>query len=420
MNPSVIIIGGGLSGLSAARQLHAKGINFLLLEATDRIGGRIKTDAIDGFRLDHGFQVLLTAYPEAKQGLDYTQLDLKAFSPGALLLYPDGKQDQLGDPLRDISSLFPTLFSRAGNVKDKLFTLKLKTRLARLSIEEIFQQEETSTLAALRDEYGFSTQMINRFFAPFFAGIFLEKELTTSRRMFDFVFKMFSEGDTAVPNLGMEEIPKLLAQSLPPESIQTQARVAKIDKQTVQLTDGSTFTAPHIIVATEATGIIHELSSVKAKHQSTTHLHFVAAEPPIKKPLIALNTVPQRLVNNICTISQVAPGYADGKQSLISLSIVGEAGLSGKELVKAVKQELQPWFGKATQDWKHLHTRLIEYALPNQSQVAHTIAEESFQLREGLYACGDFQLNGSINAAMKVGRQVGDVVGQKVDRTSPT
>lgn len=414
MEPSVIIIGGGLAGLTAARQLHDNGIDFLLLEASDRIGGRVKTDVIDGFRVDHGFQVLLTAYPEAKRWLDYSKLNLKAFLPGALLLYPDGKRDRLGDPLRDFSSLFPTLFSQAGNVKDKLLILKLRNRLAALSIEEIFQQEEISTRKALRQAYGFSTQMVERFFAPFFAGIFLEKELVTSRRMFDFVFKMFSEAATAVPNLGMEEIPKLLADPLPAASIQTKASVAKIDQQLVRLTDGTTHTTPHIIVATEATGIVQEYTTVKTKYQQTTHLHFVAQESPLEKPLIALNTTAKRLVNNICVINKVAPGYAPKDQFLISLSVIDHPDLSEKVLVDEVRKELERWFGKATQEWEHLHTRKVEYALPDQTNVAHTIAKSNYQIREGLYTCGDFQLNGSINAAMKTGREVGEWVSQKI------
>ncbi|MFK8103894.1 MAG: FAD-dependent oxidoreductase [Saprospiraceae bacterium] len=414
MKPSVIIIGGGLAGLTAARQIHEKGIDFLLLEATDRVGGRVKTDVLDGFRLDHGFQVLLTAYPEAKRWLDYAQLDLKAFLPGALLLYPDGKQDLLGDPLRDFGSLFPTLFSRAGSFSDKLLTLKLKNRLSKLSIEEIFQQTEISTHSVLEKEYGFSAKMIEQFFAPFFSGIFLEKELTTSRRMFDFVFKMFSAADTAVPNLGMEAIPKLLAQPLPPDSIRTNAKVAKIDGQNVQLTDGTSLTAPHIIVATEATGIVQSLAPVKTKHQSTTHLHFVAKTAPIKKPLIALNTSKQRLVNNICVINNVAPGYAHKDQSLISLSVVGHADLAGADLEKAVRNELQKWFGNVTETWEHLHTRTVKYALPNQTKVLHTIPATQSQLRKGLYLAGDFQLNGSINAAMKIGREVGELVSEQV------
>ena len=181
-----------------------------------------------------------------------------------------------------------------------------------------------------------------------------------------------------------------------------------------QLTDGDQFTAPHIIVATEATGLVQELASIKPRYQSTTHIHFVAEEPPIKKPLIALNTDAKRLVNNICTINKVAPGYAPAGQFLVSISIVGDTGLAERELEKAVRSELQKWFGKVTRDWAHLHTRVVKYALPNQSSVQHEIAEESLQLREGLYACGDFQLNGSINAAMKIGREVGEWVSRKV------
>lgn len=410
MKSTVIIIGGGLAGLTAARQLHAQGIDFQLFEATDRIGGRIKTDVVNGFRLDRGFQVLLTEYPEAKRWLDYKKLDLKSFTPGALLLLPGGEKSHIGDPLRDFSSLLPTIFSSAGNLMDKLRILKLKTRLAKLTIEEIFQQKEKTTQEALSEDYGFSNQMIEQFFAPFFAGIFLEKELTTSRRMFDFIFKMFGEGDTAVPNLGMEEIPKLLAQPIPENFITTNARVLKIENQTVYLEDGSVFSAPNIIVATEATSFVKELLKVKTQYQSTTHLHFIAEKSPLQKPIITLNTNKGRLANNICTISQVASGYAPENKNLVSISVVGKSDFSKKELAKAIRKELKTWFGKATQDWEHLNTKVIEYALPNQSNVHHEISKQNYKIRKGLYLCGDFQLNGSINAAMKSGREVAELI----------
>ncbi len=415
MTPSVIIIGGGLTGLTAARHLQSKGIDFLLLEASDRVGGRVKTDVVDGFRLDYGFQVLLTAYPEAQAQLDYALLQLRHFQPGALLLYPDGKQDRIGDPLRDISSLFPTLFSKAGSLLDKLRILLLNWKLSSLTIEQIFQRTEQATADVLRQEYGFSTKMIDSFFTPFFSGIFLEGELATSRRMFDFVFKMFGSGYAAIPYLGMEEIPKQLASSLPTGSIITGAKVSQVDGQTVKLIDGSSFTAPHILVATEASGLVKELTTVGTQYQSTTHLHFSTPIPPISQALIALNTKRSRVANNICTISQVAAAYAPVGQHLVSISVLGNTKAQEANLEKVVRQELSTWYGKAVEEWKHLHTRQVHYALPDQKKVKHQVDPGQLEIRPGLFVAGDHLLNGSINAAMKSGRKAAEAIINKLE-----
>ncbi|MEM9546067.1 MAG: NAD(P)/FAD-dependent oxidoreductase [Bacteroidota bacterium] len=413
MNASVIIIGGGLSGIMAARQMHQSGIDFLMLEASDRIGGRIKTDVVDGFRLDHGFQVLLTAYPEAQNTLDYAALDLKLFDPGALLLYSNGSQDTIGDPLRRFSSLFPTLFSKAGNLIDKMKILRLRNRLAQLSVEDLFRQEEKTTLEVLQGEYGFSSTMIDNFFKPFFAGIFLEKDLKTSRRMFDFVFKMFGKGAAAIPNLGMEQIPISLAKELPEKSILTNTRVDRIENQTVYLTDGSSFSSPHIIIATEATGLIQDFKPFNKTHQSTTHVHFTADEAPFSKKLIALNTSHKRIVNNLCVINSIAAGYSTSDKALISLSIVGKTEKKEEEMLKDIKKELKTWFGSSVETWEHLHTRRVDYALPNQYNVSNSALPAELKIREGLYVCGDHLANGSINAAMNVGRIAGELVRQE-------
>ncbi|MGB2129463.1 MAG: NAD(P)/FAD-dependent oxidoreductase [Flavobacteriaceae bacterium] len=413
MEKEVIIIGGGIAGLSAAVTLQNKGINFQLLESSDRVGGRIKTDIIDGFRLDHGFQVLLTAYPEAKQLLDYDALNLKAFAPGSLLLYKNGKKDVLGDPFRDFSTFFPTLFSKAGTTKDKMKVLQLKNRLSAMSVEAIFQQKEMSTKQVLSKEYGFSQQIISQFFTPFFSGIFLEKNLSTSRRMFDFVFKMFGEADTAVPNLGMEEIPKQLKASLPNKAIRTSAKVVKVERQEVHLSDGSTYSAPHIIVATEATSLVGELTKVKKRFESTQHMHFVTKNLPIQKKMIALNTASKRLVNNLCVIDKIAPAYSSNGQHLVSMSIVGNQKLTGIALEQAIKKEMTPHFGTAVADWELLHKRTVKYALPNQKNVRNQLKKGSLEIQKGLYVAGDHQLNGSINAAMKAGREAGELVASK-------
>ena len=402
----VLIIGGGLAGLTAANYLHRAGIACTVLEATDRVGGRVKTDVVDGFRLDHGFQVLLTAYPETRALLDYQKLQLRNFLPGALLLRPDGGRERIGDPLRDLGSLLPTLKASAGGLLDKLRILRLRARVGAMSVDDCFAQAETTTREALAKDYGFSAGMIDTFFAPFFSGIFLEKDLTTSRRMFDFTFKMFGEGYAAVPNLGMEEIPRQLVANLPPGTVRTGVRVARIDGDTVTTTTGETLTADRIVLATQATGLVREYApTVDTRHQSTTHLHFTMPEAPLDQAIIALNTKADRLVNNVCCISRVAPGYAPAGQHLLSLSVVGDPG-DPATLESRVRAELTTWFGAAAQNWTHLHTRTVEYALPNQQHVQHRTDPASYRLSDTLYQCGDHLLNGSINAAMRTGREV--------------
>ena len=411
----VVIIGGGLAGLTAANYLHQRNISFLLLEASDRVGGRVKTDTVDGYLLDRGIQVLLTAYPEAQRLLDYEKLNLRKFKPGAALLLPDGKIETIGDPLRDIGSLLPTLTSSAGSIGDKLNILKMRSRLQSQSIEEIFAQPEKTTLEALKADYGFSDQMIERFFRPFFSGIFLETGLATSRRMFDFVFKMFGEGPAAVPNEGMEAIPKQLAGNLTNENIRTNCKVERIEGQTVMTANGETIKAKNILLATEATALTkHYFPKTNTRYVSTLHLHFISDTPALQQPLIGLNTLPKKWVNNICTINKVAPGYASGGKNLISISIVGKPGLKEQEILPAVRKEMSNWFGKEVEKWEHLHSHLVEYALPVQNQVTHSVADAAFHLSEHLYVCGDHLSNGSIDAAMLSGRRVAEVIAKNV------
>lgn len=402
----IIIIGAGLSGLTAANYLHQKGRSVLVLEAAGRPGGRVQTTEQDGFLLDHGFQVLATAYPEARALLDYSALDLRPFKPGALLLQPDGSRGRIGDPIRDPGSLFPTLFAKAGGLSSKLGILRLRNQLARLSAEEVFQREERPTAEVLRGEYGFSEELAARFFRPFYAGIFLEPELRTSRRMFDFVFKMFAEGAVAVPNGGMGQIPLQLAGRLPEGSIRYNSRVAHIEGQHVHLESGAVLSAGKIILATEATGLVKDYApAVNTRFVSTTHLHFRAAEAPLRSPLIALNTRPTDRVNSLTVMDQVAPGYAPAGQHLLSVAMVGQQMGTDGELFAQAQQELSRWFGQAAAGWQPLHLRRVKYALPAQE---HVQGQASYKIRDGLYVIGDHLLHGSINGAMQSGREVAE------------
>jgi protoporphyrinogen oxidase len=403
-----LIIGGGIAGLSAAIHLQKKGIDCVILEATDRVGGRVKTDIAGGFRFDRGFQVLLTAYPEAQKMLHYGALRLRKFDAGAILLLENGVRERIGDPLRQPSALLDTLSASVGGFSDKIRILQLQRHLKNKQIGDIFDDSEQTTRDLLK-KAGLSEKMITRFFQPFFSGIFLEDNLDTSSRMFEFTFKMFAEGYAAVPALGMEEIPKQLAHQLMPNTVLTNQKVEKIDKNTVFTATGKRFEAKNILIATEATAF-QDIRPVKnGRYQSTVCLYFSTPLSPLQRPIVALNTLKNRFINNISVISDVAPEYAPLGKSLISVSIVGKTEILDGDLIKMVKKELSQWFLDVSM-WEFLRLYRIEYALPNQENAENLLQPRQYKVREGLYTCGDYLLNGSINAAMLSGKAAAEAI----------
>jgi len=408
-NAEVIIIGAGLSGLTAAKVLKEAGKSIIILEAADELGGRVKTDELDGFLLDRGFQVLLTAYPEAKRLLDYDELDLCYFDPGALILNANGKTI-IGDPLRNPSTLFSTLFSSVGTLMDKFRMLRLKLKLGSKTVDSIFLGKETTTINYLKTE-GFSDKIIDQFFRPFMTGIFLEDQLTTSSRMFEFVFKMFSEGEAAIPSKGMGRIPMQLSKCLLPGEILFNKRVITVEENLVTTESGDYYSADFIIFATDVPGLPIPIKHLRKNHHSVINMYFTSKEKPFDRPLIGLNTLPGKLVNNIAVMDRVSASYAKKGESLISLSLIGNHNDQDQTtLQKRVIEELSFWYPGALK-WKHLKTYHIDYALPDDDHVCDE--PDQITLNSTWLICGDHLTNGSINAAMKSGRLAAEEIIKK-------
>jgi phytoene dehydrogenase-like protein len=404
----VIIVGAGLAGLCCARRLQHQGVDFLMLDKSDRVGGRVRTDSEGGFLLDRGFQVFLTSYPEAKKVLDYGALELRPFLPGALVRY-GGRFHQLTDPWRHPLAALQSVLSPIGSLADKLRVGRLRSRSTSGSIVDRFRDPETTTLQALED-VGFSAAMIERFFRPFLGGVFLDSKLQTSSRMFQFVFRMFALGDACLPVQGMEAIPRQIASRLPPQNMRLGEAVVQVRPGSVTLESGERLQARNVVVAVEGASAARLLEGFTAAHdQGVTCLYFSAPRPPIEKPMLVLNGDSRGPINNLCVLTNTAPSYGSDSESLVSVSVlrVPEDDVS---LRQEVNEQLAEWFGEAVADWRHLRTYRIAHALPNQVPPALTEPERPVRWQPNLYVCGDHRDNASIQGAMVSGRRAAEAV----------
>lgn len=392
------IIGAGISGLIAAKTLEAKGYKPTIIEATADVGGRIKTDIVDGYQLDHGFQVLLNAYPKALEHLDYAALDLQEFLPGATI-FSKGKQQTIGDPLRNLSLLFPTLLSSVGSVSDKLKILKLNSTLKNTTIETIFESKTVSTLEFLRAK-DFSEDIISNFFKPFFSGIFLEPDLKTSSRMFQFVYKMFGEGLAVLPKAGIGAIPNQLKTRLTNTEFVFNTEVKSVKDSSIVLSDGKEIATHFTIITSGASELLPNLRNQSVEWKSCYNLYFEVENKTISKPLIGLISDEDALVNNIFFHNNLET-TSKGNKELLSVTVVKNTNLSEIELTKTVEQELQKFCKIKTT--RHVKTYHIPRALPNLNNLQYDIAPTETQIKPTIFLAGDYLLNGSLNAAMVSG-----------------
>lgn len=417
----VVIIGAGMAGLTCAVYLQQAGIEALILEATDGIGGRVRTDTVDRFRLDRGFQVLLTAYPEARQLLNYESLDLRSFRSGALIRTETGGWTSLMNPFQEPQSVFQTLGSSAGSLADKVRILDLLRHTQELTIDELFGQNDDTTLAFLQ-EMGFSERMIARFFAPFFGGVFLENPLNTSSNFFEFCFRMFYTGSVAVPANGIGQIPAQLAGRLKPEQIRLNSPVSQVSANTVMLASGEVIRARAVVVAVDASAAARLLTGAAPvptptatqvtirQFNHTTCTYFAASTSPDTRKLLMLNPNRANAVHNVAVLTDVAPGYAPIGQTLISVSTQGLEVVNEKALTERIQKELTDWYGPQVQTWRHLRTYHLPEALPTYNAGA---VRQPLQLADNLYQCGDQTSYPSLNAAMQTGRQVAELIMQR-------
>ena len=409
MSEPVVIVGAGMAGLACGVHLQDRGVPVRILEASPRVGGVVWTDEVDGFLLDNGFHVVLTGFPESRKVLDLDALEIQPFHPGAVVRTTSGFE-RIADPIRAWRDIPRTLSASTVTWGDGLRVLRLLADVVRASPEEILTRPATTTAEALRRR-GFSTALVEGFLRPFFRGVFLERELETSSRLFEFIFRSFAVGRIGLPARGMGAVPASLAARLAPGVLQLEAPVREASAEGVVLESGHQVGASAVVIATDAGTAGRLAPELPARGaNAVTTFYFDAARSPVGGPHLVLNGSGEGLVDHLCVPSDVAPAYAPPGRSLVSVNLVGRRQPPDDALRDACVEELVGWYGAEVRDWRPVGTVHLPEALPDQAPDATEPMTRAVRLGPGRFVCGGHRESATLGGALRSGRRAAQAV----------
>ena len=401
-SPEFLVVGAGLAGLTAAKVLSQSGREVLLLEKSDGVGGRVRTDQYKDFLLDRGFQVLLTAYPELPKHLNLSLLELHSFESGATI-FSDGHFSKVGDPFRNVSSIMSTAFTKTIGIQDKIKLLKLRNSL--IGRKKIYlQQKDDKRILETFEELGFTSKAINSFFKPLVGGIQLDPSLSGSTRLCFLVLKMLFIGDAAVPSRGMGAISEQLSKQINESSIRLTSTVDKVEGKKVILESGESFLPSNLIIATEGPATAKLLGQESPLSRSVSCIYFSASQAPSSSKAILLNGEKNGPALNVAIMSNISPSYSKNGKALIAVAIPDTIKTDSMENILI---QMRKWFGDSVDSWEHIKTYSIEHGQPDLRP--GDPFRKSIKNSEGVYICGDHRDTPSIQGALVSGRRAAEI-----------
>ncbi|MFD5466612.1 NAD(P)/FAD-dependent oxidoreductase [Kitasatospora sp. NPDC127059] len=389
----IVVVGAGLAGLACALDLTAAGRDVLVLEAAEKVGGRMRTDVVQGFRLDRGFQVFNTAYPQVRRRLDFGALGLRPFTPGFLLAGTRGLR-RVVDPTRRPGQAGDLLPGRLLPLRDLAALGLLGAADAVLPAAVLKRLPETDTAGALR-RAGVSPNAVHEVLGPFLAGVFLEEELETSSRLFHLVWRSMLRGSLCLPRDGIGAVPRQLAARLPQDRLVRNAPVERVTAQRVVLADGAALRARAVVVATGMAQAARLLPGLRVPTaRGVTTFYHTAPTSPLREPTLVVDG--GRQVLNTVVLSEVVPGCSPDGRALVSTSVLGTDADE-----RAARVRAGALYGADTSAWEQLAEYRIAEALP--AGPAPLLLSRSTRFAPGRYVCGDHRATGSVQGALASG-----------------
>ncbi|MFI9011857.1 NAD(P)/FAD-dependent oxidoreductase [Actinosynnema sp. NPDC053489] len=403
----VVVVGAGLAGLAAAVRLHRAGLAVVVCEAGDDVGGRVRTDEVDGFLLDRGFQVLLPAYPEVRRLFDLPALELRPFLRGAVAVADSGRY-HLVPPWRRPSAAASIAADAArfalGRPRDVAALGALSARDLLAPDAVLRRQSPDRSIRAELSHWGVSERTVREVLGPFLAGVFLDPALTDSARLFHLIWRCFLRGGGAVPDAGMRELPRQLARALPSGAIRTRCAVDRVRGTGVDLADGTAIRARAVVVATDGTTAQRLVPEVPEPVWHGVTTWYFATAPGDGEPVLLLDGGSGLLLNT-AVISAVAERRAPAGRALVSASVPGRVGSDDEA---RVRQRLAEMYGRDTRRWDVVARYEIPHALP--ALGPGRPLRRPVRFGGGRYVCGDHRDTGSIQGALVSGRRAADAV----------
>ncbi|GAB2915055.1 NAD(P)/FAD-dependent oxidoreductase [Rhodococcus aerolatus] len=404
VDADVVVVGAGMAGLVCARHLADAGRHVVVVEAADRVGGRVATDEVDGFHCDRGFQVLNTDYPALRREADLDALDLRAFSTGAAVRTDDGALHVLRHPLRAPLSAPRTAVDRLLTLREKLALVAFSAPIFLHPGHEAVDREDVD-VAAMLERAGLGGGATERFFRPFLAGVLLEDRLETSARYAALVWRTFLRGTVTVPSRGIAALPTQLAARLPAGTVRLRTPARSVTGTRVG-TDSGPLTARAVVVAVDPDRVTDLLPDLPAPAvRSVTTYYHVADEAPTDEPLLHLDAAGGPVVNTV-VMTAAAPSYSPDHRALVSSSVLG----TGTATEAQVRRHAGRLLGTDPRGWTHLHTAEVPVALPVLTPPTPAGLRRDVDLGDGLFVTGDHRDSPSLQGAMAGGRRTAAAV----------